>query len=139
GGVYELEQLLPIPLHLAPDCAALTADTTMGILSVHGGILHIDDVQHLCASISRRGHGLIGPSTYLSPHQVLLLGQRDTLDLLETDMRAYLPAGVTLRRRPNHWPPLHTPLVWEKNIPNRTAIAMHHISGGDQKPKPRVV
>ena len=51
-------------------------------------------------------------------------------------MHEYLPAGVTLRRRPNHWPPLHTPLVWERNIPNRTAMAMHHIGGGDRKPTP---
>ena len=54
-------------------------------------------------------------------------------------MHEYLPAGVTLRRRPNHWPPLHTPLVWERNIPNRTAMAMHHIGGGDRKPSPTVV
>jgi len=139
GGVYELEQLLPVPLGLATDCALLTADTTMGILSIHGGVLHIDDVQHLCSSISRRGHGLIGPSTYLSPYQVLLLGQRDTLDLLEGEMCSYLPAAVTLRRRPNHLPPLHTPIVWERNIPNRTAMAMHHIGGGDRKPTPAVV
>jgi len=139
GGVYKLEQLLPVPLALAVDCAELTADTTMGILSAHGGVLHIDDVQHLCSSISRRGHGLIGPSTYLSPYQVLLLGQRDTLDLLEAEMHAFLPDGVTLRRRPNHWPPLHTPIVWERNIPNRTAMAMHHIAGGERKPTPRIV
>ena len=54
-------------------------------------------------------------------------------------MHEYLPAGVTLRRRPNHWPPLHTPLVWERNIPNRTAMAMYHIGGGDRKPTPTVV
>ena len=54
-------------------------------------------------------------------------------------MREYLPAGVTLRRRPNHWPPLHTPLVWERNIPNRTAMAMYHTGGGQCKPKPTVV
>jgi [acyl-carrier-protein] S-malonyltransferase len=139
GGVYTLEQLLPVPLGLAVDCAELTVDTTMGILSVHGGVLCIEDVEHLCASISRRGHGLIGPSTYLSPYQVLLLGQRDTLDLLEEEMRTYLPAGVTVRRRPNHWPPLHTPIVWERNIPNRTAMAMHHIGGGDRKPTPTII
>ena len=80
GGVYEMEQLLPIPLSLATDCAELTADTTMGILSVHGAMLQIEDVEHLCASISRQGHGLIGPSTYLSPYQVLLIGQHDTLE-----------------------------------------------------------
>ncbi len=139
GGVYTLDQLLPVPLGLATDCAELTPGTTIGILSVHGGTLHIEDVEHLCAAISRRGHGLIGPSTYLSPYQVLLLGQGDTLSLLEDEMRAFLPAGVTLRRKPNRWPPLHTPLVWEKNIPNRTAMVMRHIGGGEKKPVPAVV
>ena len=57
GGVYQMEQLLPVPLSLATDCAELTADTTLGILSVHGATLQIEDVEHLCASISRRGTG----------------------------------------------------------------------------------
>jgi [acyl-carrier-protein] S-malonyltransferase len=139
GGVFTMEQLLPVPLSLAKDCAELTANTTMGILSVHGATLQIEDVEHLCASISRRGHGLIGPSTYLSPYQVLLLGQHDTLSMLEQEMHEFLPPGVTLRRRPNHWPPLHTPIVWERNIPNRTAMAMHHIGGGVSKPNPTIV
>jgi [acyl-carrier-protein] S-malonyltransferase len=139
GGMYTMEQLLPIPLALATDCAELTANTTMGILSIQGPPLQIEDVQHLCSTISSRGQGLIGPSTYLSPYQVLLLGQGDTLDLLESEMREYLPAGVTLRRKPNHWPPLHTPLVWERNIPNRTAMMMYHTAGGQHKPTPNVV
>jgi [acyl-carrier-protein] S-malonyltransferase len=140
GGMYTMEQLLPIPLALATDCAELTANTTLGILSIQGGApLQIEDVQHLCSTISSRGEGLIGPSTYLSPYQVLLLGQANTLDLLEHEMREYLPAGVTLRRKPNHWPPLHTPLVWERNIPNRTAMMMYHTGGGHQRPSPNVV
>jgi [acyl-carrier-protein] S-malonyltransferase len=140
GGMYTMEQLLPIPLALAADCAQLTTNTTMGILSIQGGPpLVIEDVQHLCSTISSRGEGLIGPSTYLSPYQVLLLGQGNTLDLLEHEMREYLPAGVTLRRKPNHWPPLHTPLVWERNIPNRTAMLMYHTGGGHTKPTPNVV
>jgi [acyl-carrier-protein] S-malonyltransferase len=139
GGMYTMEQLLPIPLALATDCAELTADTTLGLLSSQGAPLQIEDVQHLCSTISSRGEGLIGPSTYLSPYQVLLLGQGNTLDLLEGDMREYLPAGATLRRKPNHWPPLHTPLVWERNIPNRTAMMMYHTHGGQHKPTPNVV
>jgi [acyl-carrier-protein] S-malonyltransferase len=139
GGVYEMEQLLPIPLALAHDCAGLTADTTMGILSSPSGVLDAEHVQRLCSSISSLGHGLVGPSTYLSPYQVLLLGQGDTLDLLEAEMRQYLPAAVTLRRRPNHWPPLHTPLVWERSVPNRAAVALYHTDGGHRKPKPTVV
>jgi [acyl-carrier-protein] S-malonyltransferase len=139
GGTYTMEQLLPIPLALATDCAELTANTTIGILSIQGEPLPIEDVQHLCSTISRRGQGLIGPSTYLSPHQVLLLGQGKTPELLEHEMRDFLPAGVTLRCKPNHWPPLHTPLVWERNIPNRTAMMMYHTDGGQRKPAPSVV
>ena len=52
--------------------------------------------------------------------------------------------GDTSRRchvaaKPNHWPPLHTPLVWERNIPNRTAMMMYHTAGGQHKPTPNVV
>jgi [acyl-carrier-protein] S-malonyltransferase len=139
GRVYEMEQLLPIPLALAHDCADLTADTTMGILSSPSRILEAERVQRLCSAISSRGHGLVGPSTYLSPYQVLLVGQGGTLDLLEAEMRQYLPAAVTLRRRPNHWPPLHTPLVWERSVPNRAAVALYHTDGGRCKPKPAVI
>jgi [acyl-carrier-protein] S-malonyltransferase len=139
GRVYEMEQLLPIPLALAHDCADLAADTTLGILTSPSGMLELEPVQRLCALISSRGHGLVGPSTYLSPYQVLLLGQGDTLDLLEAEMRQHLPTAVTLRRRPNHWPPLHTPLVWERSVPNRAAVALYHTGGGQSKPKPTVI
>jgi len=139
GGVYEMEQLLPIPLSLAHDCADLTADTMLGILTSPSGTLEPERVQRLCSAISSRGHGLVGPSTFLSPYQVILLGQADTLDLLEAEMREYLPAAVTLRRRPNHWPPLHTPLVWERSVPNRAAVALYHTGGGNQRPRPDVV
>jgi [acyl-carrier-protein] S-malonyltransferase len=139
GKVYEMEQLLPIPLALAHDCADLTADTTMGLLSSPTRVLDAELVQRLCSLISSRGHGLVGPSTYLSPYQVVLLGQGDTLDLLETEMRQYLPSAVTLRRRPNQWPPLHTPLVWVRSVPNRAAVALYHTDGGHSKPKPTVI
>jgi [acyl-carrier-protein] S-malonyltransferase len=139
GGVYEMEQLLPVPLGLAQDCADLTAKTTIGILSMTGQGLPIEQVRRLCVRISSRGHGLIGPSTYLSPYKVILLGQGDTLDLLEREIPDHLQGGATLKRRPNRFPPLHTPLVWERNVPNRTALALYHIAGGERKPTPPVV
>jgi [acyl-carrier-protein] S-malonyltransferase len=139
GGVYELEQLLPVPLGLAQDCADLTTDTTIGILSMTGQALPIEQLRRLCIKISSRGEGLIGPSTYLSPYQAILLGQGNTLDLLEREMTTHLQGSATLRRRPNRWPPLHTPLVWERNVPNRTAVSLYHIAGGDRKPTPPVV
>jgi [acyl-carrier-protein] S-malonyltransferase len=139
GGVYEMEQLLPIPLSLAHDCADLTKDTTLGILTSPRETLESERVQRLCAAVSSRGHGLVGPSTFLSPYQVILLGQADTLDLFEAEMRDYLPAAVSLRRRPNKWPPIHTPLVWERSVPNRAAVALYHTGGGNQRPRPNVI
>ena len=37
---------------------------------------------------------------------------------------------VMLRRNPNRWPPLHSPLVWQKHIPDRTAMALYRVGGG---------
>ncbi len=141
GGVYTMEQLLPVPLSLARDCADLTDHTTLGILSVHGATLQMEAVEHLCASISRRGQGLIGPSTYLSPYQVLLIGQYDTLNMLEQEMHEYLPEGVTLRRRPNHWPPLAHParLGAQHSQSNRHGDAPHRRRRSQAEPYHRVV
>jgi len=137
GRVYEMEQLLPIPLALAHDCVDLTADTTLGILSSPSGVLEAEYVQRLCAAISSRGHGLVGPSTYLSPYQVLLLGQGDTLDLLQAEMRQYLPTAVTLRRRPNHWPPLHTPWCGSGACPTAPPWRCITPAAGTASPSPR--
>ena len=140
GGVYEMEQLLPVPLSLATDCAELTADTTMGILSVHGGTLQIEDVEHLCASISRHGSwadravdvslAVPGASPWPARHAERCSSTRCVIFFRRASRCG---AGRTTGRR------LHTPIVWERNIPNRTAMAMHHTGGGDRKPTPTVV
>jgi [acyl-carrier-protein] S-malonyltransferase len=139
GGVFTVEQILPIPLEFAADCAALARDATLGVLFSRGAILHPDDVERLCMAVSSQGAGLVGPSAFLSPNTVLVIGQGDTLDRLGTLMSEYLPPKTNLRRKPHQWPPLHTPLVWQKNIPNRTAMAFYHAQGGLQKPKPTIL
>ncbi len=141
SGVFTLEQLLPVPLQLAPDCARLADDTTLGVLFTKGGkhALHTEDVERLCVAVSGEGKGLIGPSAYLSPNTALLLGQGDTLNRLERRMHDFLPARVMLRRNPNKWPPLHSPLVWECLIPNRAAVMLYHIVGSAKTPSPPIV
>lgn len=140
SGVFSLEELLPIPLLLAPDCAELAEDTTLGVLFTRKGPeLHPEDVERLCTAISGEGQGLIGPSAYLSPNTALLLGQGRTLDRVEQLMREYLPEKVALRRNPNKWPPLHSPLVWQRLIPNRAAVALYKIAGNPAPPNPRVI
>ena len=44
-----------------------------------------------------------------------------------------------LRRKPHRWPPLHSPLVWQRHIPNRTTVALHQIEGPLGKPTPPVI
>ena len=139
GGVYALDQLLPVPLALAPDCAELAEGTTMGVLFTREPVLDESEVARICRSISSEGHGLIGPSAYLSPNTALILAEGDCLDRLDKAIPDHFPGRVMLRRNPNRWPPLHSPIVWRKNIPNRTATAMYAIKGGTAPPRPSIV
>ena len=142
SGVFTLEQLLPIPLALAPECAELAADLTMGVLFTRGPALPMDEVERLCRGISSEGAGLIGPSAFLSPNTALILGQGDTIDRLDAAKGSLLnhkSHKVLLRRNPNHWPPLHSPLVWQRHIPDRTALALYKTGGGQKKPTPTLL
>jgi [acyl-carrier-protein] S-malonyltransferase len=142
SGVFELEQLLPVPLALAPDCAELANDLTMGVLFTRGPALPMDEVERLCRGISSEGRGLIGPSAFLSPNTALILGQGDTIDRLDAakgSLPIHKAQKVSLRRNPNKWPPLHSPLVWQRHIPDRTAMALYKIGGGRTKPTPTLL
>lgn len=139
GGVFTLEQLLPVPVGCADDCAALAVDTTLGVLFSRGPALPLRVVQDLCTSVSSEGRGMVGVSSYLSPNTVLLIGQGDTLDRVEHAMPGFLPGKTMLRRKPHKLPPLHTPLVWQRNVPNRAAVALYKVPGGLQAPTPKVV
>ena len=140
--VFTLEQLLPVPLGLAPDCAELANDLTMGVLFTRGPALPMDEVERLCRGISSEGRGLIGPSAFLSPNTALILGQGDTIDRLDAakgSLIAHKTHKVLLRRNANRWPPLHSPLVWQRHIPDRTAMALYKTGGGQRRPSPTLL
>jgi [acyl-carrier-protein] S-malonyltransferase len=140
--VFTLEQLLPVPLGLCVDCVELANDLTMGVLFTRGPALPMDEVERLCRGISSEGHGLIGPSAFLSPNTALILGQGGTIDRLDETKGSLLTHKshkVLLRRNANRWPPLHSPLVWQKHIPDRTAMALYKTSGGERRPTPTLL
>jgi [acyl-carrier-protein] S-malonyltransferase len=134
AGVYELADLLPIPLAMADDCAGLAQDVTLAILFSRGPVLDFDTVRRLCLEISQERDGVIDISTYLSPNSVLLMGQNGTLSHFETRIHEVFPKQVHLRRHQHRYPPLHTPIMWQRNIPNRTAVLLQAIPGGFRKP-----
>jgi [acyl-carrier-protein] S-malonyltransferase len=139
GGAISMEEALRIPLSMAADAAALAADVTMGILFSRRRALELDRVQRLCLAINAEGRGVIGMSSVLSPNSVLLLGQQDTIDRFTARIKSELDGDIHLRKNPDRWPPMHTPLVWQRNIPNRAGVMMHTIEGGSSAPVPKVL
>jgi len=133
-GMYEMADLLPVPVALADDCVALAENVTMGVFFSRGRALDIPAVHRLCLEVSNEGKGIIAISTYLSPNSLLLLAQGESLELFESRMIEAFKDRVYLRRNPHRWPPLHTPIVWQRHIPNRAAAMMQTIRGGFQPP-----
>lgn len=133
-GVYEMHDLLRVPLALADDCAALADDVTMGVFFSRGPVLDLDTVLRMCLEISQQGKGTVAVSTYLSPNSLLLLGHNNALARFEKLMHQVFPGRVYLRRNPNRWPPLHTSITWQRAIPNRAAMLLQTTPGGFKAP-----
>jgi [acyl-carrier-protein] S-malonyltransferase len=133
-GVYQMRDLLPIPLAMADDCAELARGVTLAILFSRGPVLDFETVRRLCLEITQEGQGVIDVSTYLSPNSLLLMGQNGTLSHFEARIHDLFPKQVHVRRHQHRYPPLHTPIMWQRNIPNRTAVQLQTIAGGFRKP-----
>ncbi len=138
AGVLDMQEGLKVPLALADDCVALSDGVTMGILFSRGVEISHREVRHLCQRINNEGRGVIDISSVLTPNSMLLLGQGDTLDRFRRRMRDEIAPNVHLRKNNRRWPPIHTSIVWEKNISNRAAVLLHTMQGGFTAPRPPV-
>lgn len=139
GGVFDMAAAIGPGLVLSRDAVALAYDVKMGILFSRGPALEFDVVRKLCAQITSEGYGVIAVSSYLAPNTALLLGQGGTLDRFKSAMGDVLPSTANLRKNDHIWPPLHTPIVRQANIPNRAAVIMDTAPGGFTSPKPRIL
>jgi [acyl-carrier-protein] S-malonyltransferase len=139
SGVMDLRSALHVPLAMVPDCIELARDVTLGVLFSRGPALDADAVYKLCLRINTAGKGVIGISSYLGPNSLLLMGQGDTIDRFADLMKEWLPQKLYLRKNDSRWPPMHTPIVWQRNIPNRSAVMMQTLPGGFKAPMPPVL
>jgi [acyl-carrier-protein] S-malonyltransferase len=130
AGVYEMTDLLRVPVAMADDCAALASEVTLAVLLSRGPVLDLDVVRRLCLEISQHGRGVIDVSTYLSPNSLLLMGQNGAVRDFDAALHQLFPRQVSLRPHRHRYPPLHTPIMWQRNIPNRTAVLLQTTSGG---------
>ncbi|MEE9601799.1 MAG: hypothetical protein V3V75_00735 [Thermoguttaceae bacterium] len=139
GGLIGMEDVLRIPLSMAKDCAELSKDVTLGVLFSRGPALDMKVVNDLCQRLNTRGKGVIGVSSILSPNTVLLLGQKNTINQFKNNMGKLLHPKIHLRINPRRWPPLHTPIMWQRSVPNRAAVMMHTIPIVPSTPRPPVL
>jgi len=139
GGTITMEDALRVPLAMSADCAELARDARLGVVFSRGPTLDPGDVDLLCQLVNQEGRGVVGISAILSPNTVLIIGQGDTLERFRRRMRDVLPNRASLRINPHCWPPLHTPIMWQRNIPTRAGVMMHTLSGGFQAPQPPVL
>jgi [acyl-carrier-protein] S-malonyltransferase len=138
SGMFDWEHVLRIPLVMADDCVAMADGVTMGVLFSRGPLLDFDTVRRLCLEINVEGDGVIGISSLLAPNTVLLMGQGNSLDRFAERMQKIFHERVYLRKNSGRWPPIHTPIVWERSIPNRVAKMLHTLPGIAAKPQPPV-
>lgn len=134
GGVYQMQHLLRPPLAFADDLAALGHDVGMGVLFSRGPALDELAVKRLCLTISNEGPGTIGLSAILSPNAMLVLGQGNTVDRFQAAMPDVLPTQTYLRRNKHRWPPMHTPITWQRSIADRGALLLQTLPGGFRAP-----
>lgn len=138
GGVFDMAEILSVPVTMAEDCASMAHNVVMGILFSRGPAIDEIDVHRLCRKITAEGNGTIGMSSILSPNTYLLLGQNETTQRFKDTMHEFLPMPVHMKLNSDRWPPLHTPIVRQKYIPDRAAVMMDAMRGGLQPPCPPV-
>ena len=130
GGMFELDDMIRVPLAIAKDCVALAANTTMGVLFSRGPTIDEDQVTRLCQKITGEGHGTIGISAVLSPNTYLLIGQNDTVSRFKEVMHDLLPHRAHMRLNSNRWPPMHTTIIRQMHVPDQASVMMELLPGG---------
>jgi [acyl-carrier-protein] S-malonyltransferase len=138
SGVLDLTAALRVLLPLADDCVSLAHDATLGVLFTRSRELSRDDIYRLCLEVNQEGRGVVGVSAHLAPNSMLVIGQQDTLDRLMQRAKIELNVRVHLRKNDARWPPVHTSIVWQQQMPNRAAQLMHTMPLASDTPRPRV-
>lgn len=132
--VFRYEDVMTPILQMADDAAQLASDVTMGILFTRARVIDLTKVGRICQEITAEGRGTIAMATFLSPNTVLLLGQYQTVDRFKELMDEVLPKGFHLKKNPDRWPPLHTPIVRQACLPDRAAVQLEKTPGGFNVP-----
>jgi [acyl-carrier-protein] S-malonyltransferase len=67
------------------------------------------------------------------------MGQNGTHQQFAAMIHDVFPHDVGIRTQTYRYPPLHTPIMWQRSIPNRTAYLLQTAPGGLRAPSPPVL
>lgn len=132
--VYQPDALLTPILKLAGDCVELAQNIRMGIVFSRGPELDLPAIEKLCVEVTARNQGTVCISSYVAPNTVLLLGQGRSIDLFREIMKERFNRQVHFKKNPNLWPPIHTAIVRQRNVPDRASVMLETVPGGMQVP-----
>ncbi|MEW4453656.1 hypothetical protein AB1L30_13365 [Bremerella sp. JC817] len=134
-----LEDALTIPLALSADIAKLAPTCTLAVLFCRRQTLSAMLVHRVCQEVSAEGNGLVGISAVLSPNSLIVIGEAESATRVQQRLSGMLSDRVHLKKNPNRWPPMHTPIVWREHITSRASLLMSQMKSGFTAPKPPVL
>ncbi|MCA9240392.1 MAG: hypothetical protein KDA37_09340 [Planctomycetales bacterium] len=138
AGVVPQNEAIRAPIAMAEDCAALAHDVTMGVVFSRRMALNEAEAHRLCAEITAEGAGAIAISAVLSPNTLLVLGQHGTLQRFRDQMSVLCASRVYMRLNDARWPPLHTPIVRQRCIPDRASVMIQSFTSHAENARPPV-
>jgi [acyl-carrier-protein] S-malonyltransferase len=138
-GAIAAEDLVRVPLTLACDCAELAHNVKLGVLFSRGKAISESHVHRLCVQVTSAGRGTIGMSAVLSPNTYLLVGQGESIGRFKEAMAKEFSGDAHFRLNDHRWPPLHTPIVRQRNVPDRAAVMMETLHCQPFRERPAVV
>ena len=139
AGVFDLEPALEVLMAVAGECAAMAHDVSMGVIFTRDSRLDLSLVMRECSELTAEGSGVIAPSSILSPNGALVLGQGDLVDQLRKRLVEMSDGAIHVRKNQHRWPPLHTPLLWDRGVADRAGALMLRLAGAGKAPSPPVM
>ncbi|TWT97879.1 hypothetical protein Pla108_20330 [Botrimarina colliarenosi] len=138
AGLYPIEAVMRIPLTLAEDCAAMAHRVTMAVVFSRKTTLSEAALQRVCEEVTAEGKGAIAISAIIAPNTMLVIGEGATLDRVRQRCENWDGPSVLLRSNDGVWPPLHTPLVSERHIPDRATLLIREVPRLTETPTPPI-
>jgi [acyl-carrier-protein] S-malonyltransferase len=138
GGLLPKESAYEIPLRVAKDCHALMVNSRLAIVFSKESAIPPLAIEQICLDITREYGDTIAVSSQLAPNTLLVIGQGNTLKELARRIKEMNLDGIVVRPKDNRFPPLHTPIIWQRHLTDRISIMLQKTHFAEQPPAPPV-